>query len=140
MNIKDLLQLTVERKASDLHIVAGIPPTIRIDGELTPVPNEAILTPDIIGSYLKEILASERLQRLTVNKELDFSLSFSEKARFRVNAYTQKGSFALAFRRIPLEIPDIDTLGLPKILHSFTRLRQGLVLVTGPTGHGKSTT
>jgi twitching motility protein PilT len=140
MGIKELLQLTVDRKASDLHIVAGIPPTLRIDGALTPVPNEAILTPEIIGNYLKEILPSERLQRLTVNKELDFSLSFSEKARFRVNAYTQKGSFALAFRRIPLEIPEIDTLGLPKILHSFTRLRQGLILVTGPTGHGKSTT
>jgi twitching motility protein PilT len=140
MGIKELLQLTIDRKASDLHIVAGIPPTLRIDGELAPVPNEAILTPEIIGNYLKEILSSERLQRLTVNKELDFSLSFSEKSRFRVNAYTQKGSFALAFRRIPLEIPDIDTLGLPKILHSFTRLRQGLILVTGPTGHGKSTT
>jgi len=140
MGIKELLQLTVERKASDLHIVAGIPPTLRKDGELASVPNEAILTPEIIGNYLKEILSNERLQRLTVNKELDFSLSFSEKARFRVNAYTQKGSFALAFRRIPLEIPEIDTLGLPKILHSFTRLRQGLVLVTGPTGHGKSTT
>ena len=140
MGIKELLQLTIERKASDLHIVAGIPPTLRVDGELAPVPNEAVLTPEIIGNYLKEILSSERLQRLTVNKELDFSLSFSEKARFRVNAYTQKGSFALAFRRIPLEIPEIDTLGLPKILHSFTRLRQGLVLVTGPTGHGKSTT
>lgn len=140
MGIKELLQLTVDRKASDLHIVAGIPPTLRIDGELAPVPNEAVLIPEIIGNYLKEILSSERLQRLTVNKELDFSLSFSEKARFRVNAYTQKGSFALAFRRIPLEIPEIDTLGLPKILHSFTHLRQGLVLVTGPTGHGKSTT
>jgi twitching motility protein PilT len=140
MGIKELLQLTIDRKASDLHIVAGIPPTLRIDGELAPVPNEAVLTLEIIGNYLKEILSSERLQRLTVNKELDFSLSFSEKARFRVNAYTQKGSFALAFRRIPLEIPEIDTLGLPKILHSFTRLRQGLILVTGPTGHGKSTT
>jgi twitching motility protein PilT len=140
MGIKELLQLTIDRKASDLHIVAGIPPTLRIDGELAPVPNEAILTPEIINNYLKEILSSERFQRLTVNKELDFSLSFSEKSRFRVNAYTQKGSSALAFRRIPLEIPDIDTLGLPKILHSFTRLRQGLILVTGPTGHGKSTT
>ena len=140
MGIKDLLQLTVDRKASDLHIVANIPPTLRIEGQLSPVPNEAILTQEIIGGFLKEILSSELLERLTVNKELDFSLSFSEKARFRVNAYTQKGSFALAFRRIPLEIPDIDTLGLPKILHSFTRLRQGLVLVTGPTGHGKSTT
>ena len=140
MGIKDLLQLTIDRKASDLHIVANIPPTLRVEGQLIAVPNEAILTQEVIGGYLKEILSSELLERLTVNKEIDFSLSFSEKARFRVNAYTQKRSYALAFRRIPLEIPDIDTLGLPKILHGFTNLRQGLVLVTGPTGHGKSTT
>ncbi|MGB6882165.1 MAG: type IV pili twitching motility protein PilT, partial [Microgenomates group bacterium] len=127
MAIKELLQLTIDRNASDLHIVAGIPPTLRVDGQLTPVPNEAVSTPDIIASYLKEILSSEQLERLNVNKELDFSLSFSDKARFRVNAYTQKGSFALAFRRIPLEIPQIDSLGLPKILHSFTGLRQGFI-------------
>lgn len=140
MNIKQLLQLTVDRNASDLHIIAGIPPTLRIDGELVAIPNQGILTPDIIDGYLKEILSSEQLERLTVNKEMDFSLSFDQKARFRVNAYTQKGSLAAAFRKIPLEIPSIDSLGLPKILHSFTTLKQGFVLVTGPTGHGKSTT
>lgn len=140
MAIKELLQLTIDRNASDLHIVVGIPPTLRVDGQLTPVPNEGVLTPEVIASYLKEILSSEKLERLKVNKELDFSLSFSDKARFRINAYTQKGSFALAFRRIPLEIPQIDSLGLPKILHTFTGLRQGFILVTGPTGHGKSTT
>jgi len=74
MNIKELLQLTIDRKASDLHIVANIPPTLRIDGQLSSVPNEAILTQEVIGGYLKEILTSERLERLTVNKELDFSL------------------------------------------------------------------
>lgn len=140
MDIKSLLQLTVDRNASDLHLVVGVPPNLRVDGELAPVPNEPILTPEIIQGYLKEILTSEQLERLTVNKEIDFSLSFSEKARFRVNAYTQKGSFAIAFRRIPLEIPNIDAIGLPKIAHSFTTLRQGFILVTGPTGHGKSTT
>lgn len=140
MDIKSLLQLTVDRNAGDLHIVVGVPPNLRVDGELAPIPNEPILTPEIVAGYLKEILTSEQLERLTVNKEIDFSLSFSEKARFRVNAYTQKGSFAIAFRRIPLEIPNIDAIGLPKITHSFTNLRQGFILVTGPTGHGKSTT
>jgi twitching motility protein PilT len=77
---------------------------------------------------------------LLVNKELDFSYAFNEHARFRVNAYTQKGTIALAFRRIPLVIPVLDDLGLPSLLHTFTNLRQGFVLVTGPTGHGKSTT
>lgn len=140
MGIKELLQLTADRKASDLHIIAGIPPTLRIDGILSSIPNEGVLTPEIINTHLKGALSSEQLGRFNVNKELDFSLSFSNKARFRVNAYTQKGSPALAFRRIPLEIPKIDSLNLPKILHSFTGLRQGFVLVTGPTGHGKSTT
>ncbi len=85
-------------------------------------------------------VTSEQLNKISVDKELDFSLAFSEKARFRGNIYTQKGTLAASFRRIPLEIPTIDSLGLPKVLHSFTGLRQGLILVTGPTGHGKSTT
>lgn len=140
MNLKELLQLTVDKGASDLHIICGIAPTLRINGELAAVPNEAVLTPDAIAAFLKEVLTSEQLERLMVNKEIDFSLAFSEKARYRVNAYTQKGSLAAAFRQIPLVIPTIDELNLPKILHSFTTLRQGFVLVTGPTGHGKSTT
>ncbi len=140
MDIKQLLQNVVETNASDLHLITGIPPTLRIDGVLMPVPNEGVLTPDAISELLKQVLASEAIERLNVNKEIDFSLAFSEKARFRVNAYTQKGSVAAAFRRIPLDIPGIDSLNLPKILHSFTTLRQGFVLITGPTGHGKSTT
>lgn len=140
MTIKDLLQLTVDKRASDLHIVAGVPPTLRIEGELIPIANEAVSTPEEVTGYLKEILTSEELERLTVNKEIDFSLAFSQDSRFRVNAYTQKNSQAIAFRRIPLEIPAIDTLGLPKVVHTFTTLKQGFILVTGPTGHGKSTT
>lgn len=140
MEIKDLLQLTVERNASDLHLLTGIPPTLRIEGALNPVPGEVALKPEQIENFLKDILSSEQFEKLVVNKELDFSLPYSQKARFRANAYTQKGSLAVALRTIPLEILDIDDLGLPKILHSFTSLRQGFVLVTGPTGHGKSTT
>jgi twitching motility protein PilT len=139
MTIKEYLQLTVEQNASDLHIISGIPPTLRVDGALSAVPGAGVLTPDMVNALLKEALTAEQLERLTVNKEIDFSLAFSEKARFRINAYTQRGTLAAAFRRIPLEIPQIDVLGLPKILHSFTALRQGFVLVTGPTGHGKST-
>ncbi len=140
MTIKDLLQLTIDRKASDLHIVAGVPPTLRIEGELSPIPNEPVSTPEEIAGFLKEIVSAEELERLTVNKEIDFSLAFSQNSRFRVNAYTQKNSFAIAFRRIPLEIPGLDTLGLPPVVHTFATLKQGLILVTGPTGHGKSTT
>lgn len=140
MIIKDLLQLTVDRNASDLHIITGIPPHIRVEGRLFPVPGEDAITPEIVNKIVKEVLAPELLERLSVNKEVDFSLPFNEKARFRVNAYTARGNYSIAFRRIPLDIPRIDELELPKILHSFTGLRQGLVLVTGPTGHGKSTT
>lgn len=140
MDLKILLQNVVDSKASDLHLIAGLPPTLRINGELVPIPSSGVLTPDQIGELLKQILNAEQFERLSVNKEIDFSLNFSEKGRFRINAYTQKNSLAAAFRLIPLTIPDIDSIGLPKILHSFTTLRQGLVLVTGPTGHGKSTT
>jgi len=135
-----LLQTVVDSNASDLHLIVGIPPMLRINGILAPVPGTSVLTPDVVNELLRQALTSEQLERLNVNKELDFSLSFSEKGRFRVNAYTQKNSYAAAFRLIPLNIPPIETLGLPPILHSFTTLRQGLVLVTGPTGHGKSTT
>ena len=140
MDIKLLLQNVIDSKASDLHLIVGLPPTLRINGELVAIPSVGILTPDQINELLKQVLAAEQFERLAVNKEIDFSLNFSEKGRFRVNAYTQKNSYAAAFRLIPLEIMDIESLGLPKIVHKFTDLRQGLVLVTGPTGHGKSTT
>lgn len=140
MGIKELLQLTIDRNSSDLHIIAGIPPYLRIEGQLMAVPNEPVLTHDIIEKFAKEVLTTEQMEKLTVNREIDFSLPFNEKARFRINAYTQKRTYAIAFRAIPIDIPDIKTLGLPKILHTFTSLRQGFILVTGPTGHGKSTT
>jgi len=140
MTLKQLLQLTIEKKASDLHIVVGIPPTLRVEGVLRHIPNEPVLGPNDTKKIIEEMLTTEQLERFTVNKEIDISIAFSEKARFRANIYTQKASMAGAFRLIPIDIPDIDSLGLPKILHSFTSLRQGFVLVTGPTGHGKSTT
>lgn len=140
MDIKQYLQGVVDVKASDLHLVAGIPPMLRVEGELLPVPASTIMTPEAISDLLKQVLTSEQIERLSVNKEIDFSIAFSDKARFRVNAYTQKNSLAAAFRLIPFDIPIMDTLGLPNILHQFTNLRQGFVLVTGPTGHGKSTT
>ncbi len=139
MTLKDLLQLAVDRNASDLHLVTGFPPALRVDGELFPIPSEGILTPSMITELLNGNLRADILERLTQNKEVDFSLAFSDRARFRVNIYTQKGSTAAAFRRIPLQIPSIDALGLPKILHSLAAMRQGLILVTGPTGQGKST-
>jgi len=140
IDLRHLLQQAIDLKASDLHLVVGVPPTVRLEGELRSLADSGVLTAEILSEGLKQVLTADQIERLTVNKEIDFSLSFSEKARFRVNAYTQKGTLAAAFRRIPLDIPEIDNLGLPQIARSFTTLRQGLVLVTGPTGHGKSTT
>lgn len=140
MEIQQLLQLAIDRKASDLHLVVGIPPTLRVDGSLVKVPNEPALTKEETERLIKGVLNSEQLERVTVNKEIDFSLPFSDKGRFRVNVYYQKGTLAAAFRLIPLKIPTIDELRLPPICHEFTKLRQGFILVTGPTGHGKSTT
>jgi len=140
MDIKQLLQYTIDKKASDLHLIVGVPPTIRVDGKLLALTEQGVLTAELISNLLRGVLTTEQIERLSVNKEIDLSLAFSEKARFRVNVYNQKGSLAGAFRAIPLEIPQLDSLNLPKILHSFTAVNQGLVLVTGPTGHGKSTT
>lgn len=140
MEIRHLLELGIDQKASDLHLINGSPPILRIDGELTLVTSEAPLNPDSIEQHLKGVMNSEQLERLSVNKEIDFSLAFSERARFRINAYTQRGSLAAAFRLIPSTIPTIDSLGLPMVFHNFATLKQGFILVTGPTGQGKSTT
>ncbi len=140
MTIKDLLQQTIDSGASDLHLLAGVAPTLRIDGVLVPLSNFGVMTSNAVSELVSQSVTSEQLSRISIDKEIDFSLPFSDKARFRGNIYTQKGSLAASFRRIPLEIPTIDSLGLPKIVHSFTGLKQGLVLITGPTGHGKSTT
>lgn len=140
MEIQQLLQLTIDKKASDLHIVVGSFPNLRIDGKLVPVSSEAVVSPQVAERLIKPILSAEQLERLMVNRELDLSIAFTGGSRFRVNAYYVKGAMAAAFRLIPLKIPTIDDLRLPPICHDFTILRQGLVLVTGPTGHGKSTT
>lgn len=140
MEFAQLLQLVVDRKASDLHLVVGLPPMLRVDGLLAAIPNEQILSPDEIDRLIKSFLTAEQIERVTVNKEIDLGVSFSQNARFRANIYHQRGYITAALRRIPMEIPTIEGLKLPQILYTFTKLRQGLVLVTGPTGHGKSTT
>ena len=140
MEFQQLLQLVVDKRASDLHLVVGIPPTLRVDGMLYPVSTEPPLSREEAEKIVKSFLNPEQWERVLVNKEIDIALAFSQDARFRVNVYYQKGTVSAALRRIPLKIPKIDDLKLPKICYNFTKLRQGLVLVTGPTGHGKSTT
>ena len=139
MSIQEYLEIVVKKEASDLHIVAGSPPVIRIDGVLIPVAS-ALLTPQDTESLVFELVSAEQKELLLVNKELDFSFALGDVARFRVNAYFQKGYISAALRLIPSYIKTIEELNLPKICHNFAKLRQGFILVTGPTGHGKSTT
>src|SRR3989344_4259133 len=138
MSIREYLEIVVKKEASDLHIVTGSPPIIRIDGVLIPV-STALLTPEDTESLIFELVSPEQKELLLVNKELDFSFALGDVARFRVNAYFQKGYLSAALRLIPDYIKTLEELNLPRIFHNFTKLRQGFVLVTGPTGHGKST-
>lgn len=139
MDIKELLKITVKRNASDLHIVVGIPPTLRIDGLLFPLDHKALTDQDV-KELVYQLLTSEQKELLLVNKEIDFSFDFGVEARFRVNAYHERSRLAAALRCLPIKIREIKELNLPNILHEFTKLYQGFILVTGPTGHGKSTT
>ena len=137
-HVDDLLREVVERGASDLHICVGVPPILRIDGQLVPL-NYEKFTPMQTQRMMYDILSDEQIQRFEDHWELDFSYSLQNVSRFRVNIFKDKGTVASAFRLIPMKIPTIRELGLPLVLETITRRPRGLVLVTGPTGSGKST-
>lgn len=140
MDTKLLLKSIIDKNASDLHLVVGMPPYLRVDGKLKPIEGEAVLTPERAKELIFPLLNPEQKDLFLVNKELDLSVELSNLGRFRVNVYFQKGSMAAALRLITVKIRTIEELGLPKVCYQLSELRQGLVLVTGPTGHGKSTT
>jgi len=140
MGIKQLLKLMIDQQASDLHLMVGVPPYLRVDGALKPVEGEAVLTAEMAKELIFPLLTPQQKDLFLVNKELDFSVELGNLGRFRANVYFQKGSMAAALRLIIEKIRSIEELGLPKICYQMAELRQGLVLVTGPTGHGKSTT
>lgn len=140
MNIQKLLQILIERKGSDLHLVTGSYPCVRINGELVFLTSEEILTPEKCEELVFSVFEPEQKELFLNNKEIDFSFEISGAGRFRVNAYHQKGSVSASLRFIPLQIKSIEELSLPKICLEFAKLKQGFILVTGPTGHGKSTT
>ncbi len=140
MNIQQLLELTVQRNASDLHLTVGFPPTLRIHGELIPVAAETTLTPENMESMITPLLSKMQRDIFDQAYEVDFSFEFEGKARFRVNVYKQKGFPSAELRLIPFKIPLLEDLGLPPVVARLTELKQGFILVTGPTGHGKSTT
>jgi twitching motility protein PilT len=135
----DLLMDVVARRASDLHITAGAPPTVRARGRLVPVEGYPKLTPADSREVVYSILTNDQRQRLETDWQIDFAYSVPGHARFRVNAYFQRSAIGAAFRLIPSELTSIDDLGLPAAVHEFAKKPRGIVLVTGPTGSGKST-
>lgn len=137
--MKKLLDVAIERNASDLHITVGVPPMLRIDGKLGPLPDMEAVTPEVAGRLLQSITTPEQAERLSQRRELDFSFGY-QKMRFRTNAFYQKGNVSAALRLIPVAIKKMEELGIPPILERFTEPSQGFVIITGPTGHGKSTT
>jgi len=139
MHIDDLLREAVDAKASDLHLTVGIPPTIRVWGKLQPL-NYPVLSPEDTFQLGYSMLNTFQKQRFEKNWELDLSYSVSGLGRFRVNVYRQRGSVGVAARVIPDRVPPFEQLNLPPVLKDLCRLPRGLILVTGPTGHGKSTT
>jgi twitching motility protein PilT len=133
------LQVLLDQAASDLVLTAGAPPTMRKDGALVPISDEP-LRPEQIEAIGHEVLSDDRWASFVTHGDLDFSFNWLGKARFRINAFRQRGSVGLALRLIPYQIPSFDQLGVPPVVRGLTGLNQGLILVTGPTGSGKSST
>lgn len=138
--IEVLLEEVVKRKSSDLHLQVGLPPMLRVDGTLMPISGADVLSDEAVETLIFAILDEDQKQILLKDKEFDFSFAFGELGRFRVNAFHERGNLAAALRLIPNEILTIEQLGLPPIVSKFADYPRGLVLVTGPTGSGKSTT
>jgi twitching motility protein PilT len=138
--IEPMLEEMWKVGATDLHLTAESPPLMRVDGSLTPVPGQAHLDRYGVGNLIVEILGSALSERLASDREVDASFGWGDRARLRANAYYQRGALTLALRIIPYHIPSFDELGVPEPCRRLTELPQGLVLVTGPTGSGKSTT
>jgi twitching motility protein PilT len=140
VSVQELLSHVLEKEASDLHLTAGAAPTIRVHGDLKPVEGYDVQEPEELRRMIYAILTQAQRERLEQELELDLSYSLPGKARFRVNVYFQRDAIGAAFRLIPFAIRKLDELGLPRHVGDFARLPRGMVLVTGPTGSGKSTT
>jgi twitching motility protein PilT len=134
------LEVVAEHNASDLHLCVGRPPILRIDGKLYPIAGEEKLSEQALLAISKAILNETQQQKLEKEKQVDFSVDLHQKARFRANVYWQKGYISAAFRLIPSKIRTLEELNVTPVLYELTKSSQGFVLITGPCGHGKSTT
>jgi twitching motility protein PilT len=140
LDFAEVLMEVVGRRASDLHLTAGAPPMLRVRGRLTPLEGYPSLTPTDTREIVYSILSNSQRQRLETNWQIDFAYQIPGHGRFRVNAYFQRSALGAAFRLIPFEVVPLENLGLPAVVAQFATKPRGLVLVTGPTGSGKSTT
>lgn len=140
VKIEHLLELVIKHKASDLHLQVGLPPMLRVDGKLSPVSNTTALTEAQVEALVFSLLDADQKEVLLKDKEFDFSFAFGDLGRFRVNAFHERGNLAAALRLIPNQLLSTEQLGLPAVVNTFADFPRGLVLVTGPTGSGKSTT
>jgi twitching motility protein PilT len=140
LDFAEVLLEVLDRRASDLHITAGTPPMLRVRGRLAPLEGFPVLTPTDTREIVYSILSDSQRQRFENNWQLDFAYQIPGKARFRVNAYFQRSAVGAAFRLIPFDVVPLESLGLPPVVAEFANKPRGLVLVTGPTGSGKSTT
>lgn len=138
--MNNFLQIVAQQEGSDLHLVVGRYPTIRVDGKLLPLTQESILTSDDTKALADVILTDVHKKTLADSGSADFSYNYEDKARFRTNVFFQKGNISVAMRLIPAKIRTLEELNVPTRLYEFTKRSQGLVLMTGPVGHGKSTT
>jgi twitching motility protein PilT len=138
--LHDLLELAIKKEASDLHISVGHPPVYRIGGSLTRLVDKENFSAQDTEGIAESLMNDMQRQKFLKDKDVDFSYSFDDKARFRVNVFLQRESVSCVLRQIPSKIRTIEELSLPPILHNFTKAGQGFILVTGPSGHGKSTT
>ncbi len=139
VSLRELLEQMVQMGASDLHLTVGSPPVVRVDGKLQRMQHD-ILGAEIIKKIAYSMLSEKQKLKFEQNWELDFSFGIESMSRFRANVYMQRGNIAVALRQIPYKIKTFEELGLPKVIADFAKLPRGLVLVTGPTGSGKSTT
>jgi twitching motility protein PilT len=139
INVTQLLEKVYTIGATDLHLTVNTTPTVRINRALSPLPDFQVMTIEDIEYFLSQVLTQEQKDLLDINKEVDFSVALGNKARFRVNAFFQKGYPAVALRLIPMQIPNLESLNLPLVIGQLCGLSQGLVLVVGPSGQGKST-
>ncbi len=140
LKIENLLDEVLKRNASDLHLQVGLPPMLRIDGALKPVSGAEALVEETLENLVFSLLDKDQKEILLRDKEFDFSFAFGDLGRFRVNAFHERGNIAAALRLIPSKILSVEELGLPNVINKFVNYPRGLVLVTGPTGSGKSTT